>query len=93
MNDHDTLIEIKTILKGVVEDFRAYRQSTHKDISDISTRIFAMEGNKVSIAEYVENKKENEIRLRRLEKAYWFSLGIIALIQFLAPFISDKFFQ
>ncbi len=67
-NDHDILIEVKTILKGVVDDFRAYRKSSHDEM-------IAM-----------------DIRVSRLEKGYWMTIGIISFIQFIALIVTRKFF-
>lgn len=92
-NDHDILIEVKTILKGVVEDFRAYRGDNHKQMSIVDVKLDNLEKNKVSIVDFKALRDDNEARLKTLEKGYWIGLALIGVIQFLAPVILAKIFH
>ncbi len=91
-NDHDILIEMKTILKAVVDDFRSYRQESHKEIGTLNGAVSALEKTKLSIVDFAKHKEENELRVAKLERGYWMALGILALLQFVAPFIINKLF-
>lgn len=91
-NDHDILIEVKTLLGGVIDDFRSYRKSSHEEQVALSIRLGAMEGNKVSVAEFVEHKKDEDARISRVEKWQWMMMGAIVVMQFIAPFIVNKIF-
>ncbi len=92
-NDHDILIEVKTILKRVVEDFRAFRSDSHKQLSAVDVKLDNLEKNKVSIVDFRAHKDDNEMRMRKLERAYWVGLTLIGVIQFLAPVILSKVFH
>lgn len=92
-NDHDILIEVKTILKGVVEDFRAYRGDNHKQMSVVDVKLDNLEKNKVSVVDFRLYKDDNEARMRKLERAYWIGLTLVGVIQFLAPVILSKVFH
>jgi hypothetical protein len=91
-NDHDILIELKTILKGVVDDFRAYRTESHKSIELLHSKVTALEQAKVSIVEYSKMCDSTEERLSKVEKWQWMALGVIAILQFIAPFLINKLF-
>ena len=92
-NDHDILIEVRTILASVVDDFRAYRMESHKAISSLEAKCAEIEKNKVSIVDYVKHVDGENMRLSRIEKLLWMLMGAVVVVQFLAPVIIDKIFK
>ena len=90
-NDHDILIEVKTILKAVVEDFRSFRRDTHEEIARLIVKVADIEKNKLSIVDFNEHDKNENDRLSRLEKAYWVAIGVTLVIQLLIPIIVKRF--
>ncbi len=42
-NDHDILIEMRTVLKGVVDDFRVFRKDTHSEMLSMASKVSELE--------------------------------------------------
>lgn len=90
--DHDILVELKTMFKGIVDDFRAYRGESHKLITEMSAKIAELERIKVSMVDYMKANDAIDGRLTKLERMQWTALGVVAVLQFLAPYIINKIF-
>lgn len=97
-NDHDIMIEMRTILKGVVEDFRVYRKDNYTEMEKIRVSIHELVQRKLDLTEYArdafnttEALKAHEVRFQRLERLVYIAVGILGVAQFLAPFVMSKF--
>lgn len=90
--DHDILVELKTMFKGMVDDFRAYRGESHKAIAVLEAKYTELEKMKVSLIDFVKHTEADNIRITKLERMQWMALGVVAVLQFLAPYIIGKLF-
>jgi len=91
-NDHDILVELKTMFRSMADDFRAYRSESHKSIEMLNAKVHALEQAKVSIVDYTKMCETTEERLQKVERWQWVALGVVAVLQFLAPFIINSIF-
>lgn len=89
---------MRTILKAVVEDFRAYRKSNQDELDKIRLTIHELTQQKVGLTEYArdtfetrEALKNTESRFQRIERLMYIAVGILGAAQFIAPFIISKF--
>ena len=89
-NDRDTLVEIKTILQGVVEDFRSYRKENYSAMSEQNRKIDNLEKGKASLLSFEKHVESSDERQRRIEKTVYTATGIIGALQFLAPYLLSK---
>lgn len=61
--DHDLLISLNVEVKGIREDIRELKDSTHSKMIDF------------------------EIRIRALERRYWYLAGGLMLLAFITPYV------
>ena len=90
MNDHDLLIEISTVQKSLVDDFRSYRKENYAAMSDIHKKIDDLEREKASQTSFEKHVESSDERQRRIEKTVYTATGIIGALQFLAPYLLNK---
>ena len=90
MNDHDLLIEISTVQKLIVEDFRSYRKSNLDAMHEQAKKIEGLEQSKASLRSFEDHVKSSDDRQGRLERVVYTATGIIGALQFLAPYLLGK---
>jgi predicted transcriptional regulator len=82
--DHDLLIELKTIVHSIKDDIRDLKEGT-------TERISCLERDKADRKEMEELQtkvnKDIEIRVRRLESWGFIAIGALMIIEFLFKFI------
>lgn len=88
-NDHDTLIEIKTLLTGVISDLRDFRKHNYAEMVAMSAKIDALDKSKASIVSVADQ----DLRIERVERFQNIAFGVVLVAQFVAPFIIKYLFH
>lgn len=76
MNDHDLLIEVKTMQSVMLKDLKELKDNFAIRVSDL-------EEEKVNKADWDEDRKDKESRVRFIEKYVWGAMGILGLLNFI----------
>lgn len=90
MNDHDLLIEISTVQRGLVDDFRVYRKENYTAMHEQSKKIDMLEQTKASRESFESHVQQSDIRQGRIERVVYTATGIIGALQFIAPYLLGK---
>lgn len=79
--DHDLLIELRTEVKGLRDDFKDMADNTKERITRLEETKLDKQAFTDFVADYKESKKETEDSVSFLTKWFWIAWGGVTVIQ------------
>jgi hypothetical protein len=87
--DHDLLIELRTEVKGLREDFRTANTSIAAQLASLQTSKL----DKDTFSDHLQKFEDHEERIRSLEKGFWKMVGALIVVQIVAEALLRYFLK
>lgn len=80
--DHDLLIELRTEVKGMRADIKAFNDDTKERLATLETKKLDKDDFSQFRVLDIDLKKDHERRIRNLERWGWLAWGAVSLLEF-----------